>query len=283
MNPRPPSPAHEPWSDFAERWSRLGSPLRPCAEDLQRFHNVWLDSLPNGLPPQRLEILSLGVTPEFALYPWPAETRLTAIDASDEMIRHVWPGDTADRRSVRGDWLAMPFADTSFDLILNDAGLLLMAGPEKLRAAALELRRVLRPQGRIVLRHFSRVSPAEHPEEIVAAIEAGQLRNFNELKLRLLMAVEGEKGKAGDGVQLAEAYECFQRFFPDRARLARQLGCDPQTVDTIDAYRGREACYTFHSLDEMAQAFEGFSLTLGPAGHYSSAGRCPVLLLAPNP
>ncbi len=277
MNPSPSSPASEPWSAFARGWSRLGPPLRPGAEDLERFYRGWRDSLPNGLPGRRLEILSLGVTPEIALYQWAPDSRLTAIDASEEMIRQVWPGDTAERKAVHGDWLSMPVAAGAYDLVVNDAGLLLVAGAEKLRAAAAELRRVLRRDGRVVLRHFARVSPAEPLEAIAAAVTQGKLRNFNELKLRLLMAIES--GNAGGGVRLTEAHECFQRLFPDRARLADQLGCDPQTVATIDAYRGREARYTFHSLEEMAQAFEGFSLTLGPAGHYPSAERCPVLIL----
>lgn len=234
-----------------------------------------------GLPGRRLEILSLGVTPEIALYPWAPETHLTAIDASEEMIRQVWPGDTAERKAVQGDWLTMPVADGAYDLVVNDAGLLLVAGAEKLRAAAGELRRVLRPDGRVVLRHFARVSPAETLEGIAEEVAQGKLRNFNELKLRLLMAIEA--GNAGGGVRLAEAHECFQKLFPDRARLADQIGCDPRTVATVDAYRDREARYTFHSLEEMARAFEGFSLTLGPPGHYPSAERCPVLVLTPQP
>jgi SAM-dependent methyltransferase len=248
---------------------------------LQRFHRAWLDSLPHEIPQRRLDILSLGVTPEIAEYPWATDLRLTAIDASEEMIQKVWPGDNATRKAVLGDWLAMPFEEASMDLILNDAGLLLMAGAEKLRAAAEELRRVLRPDGRVVLRHFARVSPAESLEAIAEAAEHGKLSNFNELKLRLLMAIEA--GKAGTGVRLAEAHECFQRLFPDRARLASRLGCDPRTVATIDAYRGREARYTFHSLDEMAQAFDAFTLQVGPPGHYPAAERCPILVFTSKP
>jgi len=248
---------------------------------LRRFHRAWLDSLPHEIPQRRLDILSLGVTPEIADYPWASDLQLTAIDASEEMIQKVWPGDNATRKAVLGNWLALPFPEASFDLILNDAGLLLMAGAEKLRAAAEELRRVLRPDGRVVLRHFARVSPAESLDAIAEAAEHGKFSNFNELKLCLLMAIEA--GKAGAGVRLAEAHECFQQLFPDRAQLASRLGCDPRTVATIDAYRGREARYTFHSLDEMAQAFDAFTLQVGPPGHYPAAERCPVLVFTPKP
>lgn len=280
VNPSPSANASEPWSAHANGWSRLGPPLRPCAEDLERFYHAWRDSLPGGLPSRPLEILSLGVTPEIALYPWAAEMRLTAIDASLEMIGQVWPGDTAERRAMHGDWLAMPFPDASYDLILNDAGLLLVAGAGKLRAAAAELRRVLRPEGRIVLRHFVRGRAPETPEGLAAEVAAGRLRNFHELKLRLLLALEARQ--PGGGVRLTEAYACFAALFPDRARLAGQLGCDPRTVETIEAYRGRDARYTFHSLEEMAAAFEGFALTEGPAGHYPAAVHCPVLILTPR-
>jgi SAM-dependent methyltransferase len=240
-----------------------------------------MDSLPAGLPQRRIDILSLGVTPEIALHPWAANTCLTAIDASEEMIRLVWPGDNPVRRAVHGDWLQMPFTDASFDLILNDAGLLLMAGAEKLRAAADELRRVLRPDGRVVLRHFAQPSSSESLEALVLAVSQGKLRNFHELKLRLLMALEMET--PGTGIRLADAYDGFNLLFADRGLLARQLGCDPGIIATIDRYRRQEARYKFHSLAEMAEAFHGFVLTLGPDGHYPSAERCPVLALTPKP
>lgn len=239
-----------------------------------------MSTLPAGLPQRQIDILSLGVTPEIALHPWAPDAHLTAIDASEEMIRHVWPGDSPVRRVVHGDWLAMPFADESFDLILNDAGLLLMAGAGKLRAAADELRRVLRPDGRVILRHFMRPSTSESLDALVQAVAEGKLRNFHELKLRLLMALETVR--RGTGIGLAEAYDSFNRLFADRGRLARQLGCDPGIIRTIDRYRGQEARYTFHSLTEMAEAFHGFALTLGPEGHYPSAERCPVLAFTPK-
>jgi hypothetical protein len=117
-------------------------------------------------------------------------------------------------------------------------------------------------------------------DAIVRATEAGQLQNFHELKLRLLMAVESEN--PGAGVRLTDVYDCFQRTFPDRDLLANRLGCDLQTVSTIEAYRGRDTRYAFSSLDELAQAFDGFSLVPGPAGHYPAADLCPVFSLTPK-
>ncbi|MEP6673225.1 MAG: class I SAM-dependent methyltransferase [Chthoniobacter sp.] len=280
MNPHPPQPTGELWSTFASAWSRLGPPLRPCPEDLQRLHQAWTQSLPAGIPSRRLEILSLGVTPEIALFPWASDFHLTAIDASEGMIGSVWPGDAPNRRAVLGDWLEMPFPDASFDLVLTDTGLALVAGTGKLSAAGRELRRVLRQDGRAAMRHFARPSPPESLDSIAQAAGAGRLSNFHELKLRLLMAVEAEN--PGTAVRLADVYDRFQSLFSDRDLLARQLGCDHQIVSTIDAYRGRETLYAFPSLAELAVAFDAFHLAPGPAGHYPAAGCCPVFSLTPK-
>jgi len=245
------------------------------------MHQAWTDSLPAGIPGRRLEILSLGVTPEIALFPWAADFHLTAIDSSDEMIRTVWPGDGPDRKAVLGNWLRMPFAAASFDLVLSDAGLVMMVGAERLVALAREVRRLLRQDGRVVLRHVARPAQPESTDAIVQAIDSGQLQNFNELKLRLLMAVESRT--PGSGVRLSEVHACFERLFPDRALLASRLGCELRTVSMIDSYREQDASYAYHSLAEVARAFDDFLLVPGPPGQYPSAGCCPVFSLTPKP
>lgn len=245
------------------------------------MHQAWLQSFPTGSAPVRIDVLTLGVTPELAVFPWAAEVHLTAVDASAEMIQNVWPGDTANRKAVLGNWLEMPLPDASFDLILTDTGLALVTGEEKLRALGREFRRVLRKNGRAAMRHFARPSAPESLESIVRATETGQLRNFHELKLRLLMATEAEQ--KGHGVLLTDVYDCFQRLFPDRETLAKRLGCDLVTIATIEAYRGKDTRYAFSSLTELAHAFDGFSLVPGPSGSYPAAGICPVFSLTPKP
>ena len=238
-------------------------------------------ALPGGIPGRCIEVLSLGVTPEVALFPWAEKVSLRAIDASEEMIRTVWPGDGPERLAVLGNWLQTPFADGVFDLIVCDAGLTQLVGIASLTLLGREFRRLLRTDGRVVMRHFARPVRMESEQSVVDATEASQVGNFHELKLRLLMALESRKPKLG--VRLGEAWDCFERLFPDRAALAKRLGCDLQTVATIDAYRGREARYSFLSLGELAQAFAAFRLALGPAGHYPLAECCPVFSLTPQP
>jgi SAM-dependent methyltransferase len=271
----------EPWAAHARHWNRLGPPLRPSPEDLERLHDAWLQSLPGAVPERRIEILSLGVTPEIAAFPWADDFRLTAIDASDMMIQAVWPGDGPRRKAVHGDWLAMPFAAASFDLAVSDCGLAPLSAPGQLAALGRELRRVLRPAGRVVMRHLARPARPETVAAVVRAAGAGQLAGFHELKLRLLMALTGEH--PGSGVRLGDAWDCFASRFPDRGTLAARLGCPPEVIATIDAYRDRDARYIFPSLAELVQVFPGFILAAGPAGHYPFAECCPVFALTPAP
>lgn len=285
MKPAPDAGGHdglrtEPWAAHARHWNRLGPPLRPALEDLQRLQTAWLNSLtPVGLPARRVEILSLGVTPEIANFDWADNFSLTAADASEVMIRAVWPGDTPNRKAVQSSWLELPFADGSFDLVVSDGGLVPLAAPGQLAALGRELHRVLRPTGRAVMRHFIPPVPAETPADLVGTVTTGTIRSFHELKLRLVMALAEEQS----GVRLADVWECFQQLFPDREALAARLGCSLEIIATIDAYRRREARYIFPELAALARIFPRFSLAVGPAGHYPFAPCCPVFCLTPKP
>jgi SAM-dependent methyltransferase len=269
----------EPWAAHATNWSRLASPLRPCPEDLQRLKETWATSLPAGIPKRRIDVLMLGVTPELALYPWAEEISLHAVDSSEEMIRSVWPGDGPDRRAVLGDWQQMPFADASFDLVVCDAGLPLLVDLASLMAVGNEIRRLLKSNGRVVMRHFAPSPQMDTEGSLVAATEAGEIRNFHGLKLRLLIAMDAQT--SGRGVRVGDVWDCFERLFPDREALARRLGCDLQTIATIDNYRGRDGRYIFRSLAELARVFDSFRMVEGPAGHYPFAEYCPVFSLTP--
>jgi hypothetical protein len=114
---------------------------------------------------------------------------------------------------------------------------------------------------------------------VVAAVEAGEVHNFHGLKLRLLMALDART--SGQGVRLGDVWDCFQRLFPDRETLVQRLGCDLQTVATIDPCRGGDGRYSFRSLAEVARVFDSFRLVEGPSGGYPFAEYCPVFSLTP--
>jgi SAM-dependent methyltransferase len=272
--------AREPWEVLADHWSWLGPPLRPVPQDMERLQRAWLASLPPGLPDRALDILLLGVTPEVAQFPWCSRWTLTALDASPAMFRAVWPGDAPHRRGVLGDWLQTGFADAAIDLVLTDAGLVALGSLERVAALSRELRRVLRPGGRVVVRHFIRPVPAELAAALPAAARAGEIRNFNELKLRLLMTMPA--APTTGRVSLPATLAAFNGLFPDRAALAAQLGCAPEIVATIDAYGTRDDGYVFASQAELVQCCQEFELALGPPGEYPLAGCCPVFCLTPR-
>jgi SAM-dependent methyltransferase len=202
-----------------------------------------------------------------------------ALDASEDMIREVWPGDTVGRQAFRGDWLSMPFEDGSFDLVLSDCGLTPLVGAGLLETLGDEMRRVLRPEGRVVMRHFASGDWVAALPVLRVLAQKGQVVGFHEFKLRLLMAVDAELDE--EGVPLGYIWERFQQEFPDRRELARQLGVDATEVDTIDAYRGKMVRYAFPPVDQLARRFTGFEVRLGPAGRYGFAEACPVFSMIP--
>ena len=221
----------------------------------------------------------LGVTPELASHRWAPKFQLWAVDASEVMVNAVWPGDTDQRKALRGSWLNIPFADASFDLIVSDCGLTPLAEPGQVAALGQELRRLIRLDGRVVMRHFAQSANPQPVAQLVQLVESGKLRNFHELKLRFLLALAAILPT----VRLGDAWEKFQQHFPDRARLAEQLGCSLEIIATIDVYRERDGSYRFPTLAEVATQFSDFTLKTGPVATYPLAECCPVFTLTPKP
>lgn len=79
-------PQRSHWIEHAATWDHFGPPLRPHPLDMARVQAL-CDS--HGGHNQR--VLLLGVTPEYALLPWPTGTAFTAIDKCRDMIAKVWP------------------------------------------------------------------------------------------------------------------------------------------------------------------------------------------------
>jgi ubiquinone/menaquinone biosynthesis C-methylase UbiE len=107
----------------------------------------------------RGEVLEIAVGTGRNLAHYPAGARLTGIELSDEMLaiarrRATDLGIDADLR--RGDAQALEFADDSFDTVVITLALCTI--PDD-RGAVREVRRVLRPGGRLVLLEHVR-SPA---------------------------------------------------------------------------------------------------------------------------
>lgn len=254
-------PGH--WQNFASRWNRLGSPMRPCAEDVRNFQTA-LDDTPGNC-------LLLGVTPELA----DLSSQLTAIDNSPDMIRALWP---QAKRSVLGDWLDMPFEDASFDNIIGDGCPVLLAFPLQQERLFTEVARILRPGGKLILRAFVCAAQAESPQQVCHEARQGNIKGFHAFKWRLSMAIASQS--PDHTFQVSETLRTFDLEFPDRQQLGDVTGWDMQDIATLDLYRDSIALYSYPPLSELRKTFpKALVETALMYGHYELAERCPLLVL----
>lgn len=256
---------HNPhWQTFAARWNRLGSPLRPCAEDVANFRSA-LGDAPG-------HCLLLGVTPELA----DLAGQLTALDNSADMIRALW--SSTRRKALLGDWLAMPFENGSLDNVVGDGCPVLLSWPLQYEQLFAEVVRILRPEGKLLLRAFVGAETAESAEQVCAEALAGRMKSFHAFKWRLSMAIAGT---APDFTFcIAETLATFDRLLPDRQQLAAATGWRMQDIETIDFYRNSAARYSYPPLSALRRTLP---LELREAdvvyGSYELAERCPLLVL----
>jgi SAM-dependent methyltransferase len=233
-------------------------------------------------PGRPLRALILGVTPELATLPWPADTTLLAVDRSPDMIRAVWPsaGLPAGATAICGDWRSLPLGAGAVDLLAGDGASVVLAYPDELRALSAEARRVLAADGRLVLRAFVQPEAREDLAAVGAALRAGHLGSFHAFKWRLAMALQPSTER---GVRLADIWNACGDLCPDRAALAAATGWPLETIATLDAYRGVTATYAFPTLAELRAVLAADFLELAchtPA--YELGERCPTLVLAPR-
>ncbi len=262
----PSSTENKHWQDFAKKWNRLGSPLRPCAEDVENF------KLATGNDPGRC--LLLGVTPELA----ELSPTLTAIDNSAAMIGALWTSQRINHEAIHGDWLDLPFETASFDTIIGDGCLTLLSHPAQYERFFGQLHRVIAPGGKIALRLFVSPEQSESRELVCREALGGKIKSFHAFKWRLSMAIASES--ADHNLAVAETCATFDRLIPDRKLLASATGWHVEDIETIDVYRNSEARYSYPTLSQVRK-------TLHPAlketgllqGSYELAERCPILIL----
>lgn len=261
------SPADH-WPLHARRWSLVGPPLRPCAEDVAITQ---AEVAPLGDAP--VHALVLGVTPELVALRLPAGSTVTAIDRSPAMIASLFVA-APDRRALVGDWLSLPLPHASIDLVVGD-GVCSLLAVEDYGALAAELARVLRPGGRVVLRLFAAPARAETLDDVRAALPA--IGSFDVLKWRIAMALQ-TKARA---VRVRDIRDAFDRLVPDRAALAAATGWPREVIDHVDIYRDSPASYSFPTVDEVRAAFApALACTEVHTPRYELGERCPTLVLA---
>lgn len=275
-----PAAGGDHWQRHAAQWQHIGSPLRPVAEDLrvlEEFVRRWLDDRPGRSAPC---VLLLGVTPEVAGMRWPAGTSVYATDRSLAMIRTVWPAAApCAAGAVNTLWQCLPFPAASFDLVVGDGSFAMEAFPGGWVHLCAELRRVLRPAGRLVVRFYVRPAQAETPEQVCADLRAGRIGSFHAFKWRLAMSLYDTPGNS---IRIAEIWRRWHEESIAPAQLAEDRGWAIEEIATIDAYRDARATYAFPTLAELRALLSGAwreEACRVPA--YELGDRCPILLLAP--
>ncbi len=267
------------WRSIAGQWALLGSPLRPCEEDLRIFGDLLscTAGITGATPGTRAWLL--GVTSEIATARWLVDIDVVAAECVQAMIESAWPGNTARRWAICADWLQAPFPDKSFDLVIGDGCLTVLSYPDGLTALLASVHRCLRPDGRLMLRLFCLPEVAETPEAVMAALLAGEVGSVHAFKWRLAMAVQGASG--AHDVCPHDAWTVWNEPLWNARTAAEKLGWSPAQIGTIEYWRGTTARYTFMRFDQALEHLRraGFDLAAVRNGSYELAERCPVLLL----
>lgn len=270
-----PKVPRDHFSGIAPKWSDWGPPLRPSPDDCAVFQRV-VSTLNAGA-----SAVVLGLTPEIIECDWPADIRLTAVDHSRAMFDALWPAKNgpANARAVLGDWCSMPIPSASIDLVAGDGCFVLLDFPDAYAALTREVRRVLRPGGRFVIRVFLRPDRSETIADIALALAKGEIGSAHALKLRLLAAVHGASGHGSRLDDAWQAWSGMSTHLPERCFGVR--GWTPGEIGGIEWYRGMDARYYLPTLAELREAMhDGFTEVECAWGRHELADRCPTLVFA---
>jgi SAM-dependent methyltransferase len=266
------------WDRTASAWSQFEPPYLPVAEESAVIERVAAELAGEG---GRLNAVILGVTPQTAALAWPAGVCLTAFDNSAAMIAELWPapGTPAGAQAILADWSELPLGVGSVDLIAGDHSLGVLAWPQGPAKLLAELRRVLKPGGRFVLRSFLRPEQREDLDAIVGDLEAGRIRSAGIAKMRFI-AWRHDRGTEGISVQ--ELKDLFKRYVPDPDEAVRRYGWQRGPSD-IPTTEGNERRFVFPTLAELRDAIAPFFREIEcVTGSHELAERFPTMVLEPR-
>lgn len=262
------------WSNLANQWQQVGSPQRPCVEDVELlFKQAFQAPLTHvGL---------LGVTPELVDGPWPQGTRLQAFDRSAVMIQSHWnPKANTHATAHQAVWHDLPLESAALSLVIGDGCTTQFPDCNYYTSFFSEMRRVLNANGALVMRCFLRQGTPTDQKRLVQEAMSGNIENFGSLKWQLAMALTNPTTLQ---VEIQLIRQVFDELFPDRQLLAKQTGWALETINSIDAYSGDTTTYTFPSYQDFsALCNKYFDISSTTFGSYEMAKSCPILRLTPR-
>jgi SAM-dependent methyltransferase len=217
----------------------------------------------------------LGVTPELA----DMGDRTFAVDRSESALGSIWPGSTAARHAMRGDWQSVPCANGSLSAAIGDGSLNCLEYPSGYERIYAELARAVRPGGLIIIRVYVTPSACESIAHVRDATMTGTIRNVHALKWRLAMAICAKQ--VAPNVAVQEILRVFNREFPDRRALRRATGWTDDVVAQMDAYQDLPEVFSFPTSEQLLASVphEFAEPRLVAAGTYELAERCPLLVM----
>lgn len=262
------------WDDMAANWDKWGAPLRPSPEDLlivtnavKQWHKEFdLKTVTN--------VLLLGVTPEIAQITFPFSNTLIAVDKSQGMIDHVWPGDKGlKKKAVLGDWFNMPVPPKSQNIVLGD-GVFVFFNPSDMDKLAASIAGVMATDSTFIIRQFIAPSKGNSPGQVYRMLNEGEITNFHTLKFRTAMA---NQPSFAEGVAQKDIWNVLNR-------TETLLDFNKKMVDmdksTLGFYKDKEAKMYFPTLDEFQVILENyFQIVEVKTPTYDFGTCCPTFVL----
>ncbi|NES17535.1 MAG: class I SAM-dependent methyltransferase [Symploca sp. SIO3E6] len=268
------------WQSIAKLWDLIGSPSRPCDQDLAFIKEQSFPYL-ESLSPNISQAVMLGVTKEIALLSWPYNVSLLAIDRSPEMIDLVWPKTEVPKgKAILGDWKNLPCPDNSCDLVVGDCCFTLLDYPQSYQTVLQEVSRILKPQGLFIMRFFLRPDLSEDIETIFDELKAKAIGNIFVFRWRLAMALQNSPE---EGLPVHKIWQRWQQEVSNPDQLMEHLGWPTELLATITNYQNSSAVFTFPTLSEVRQIFLSyFDEVSCHFPSYELGERCPTLTFHPK-
>lgn len=252
---------------YFEVWKHLPPPLRPA--------RTVVELVERHIEDRDAPAFLMGVTPELSA----VTTDLTAMDYTPQMIRHIWPGDTAHRRALLGNWLDTKLPNASFRYGVGDGSFNMLDYPGDFDALWCELTRILRRRGRILCRVYLTPDRPGTMAQLRKAVMKGEIAGFPAFKWRLEMIMARESGNPN--VVKDDLYRMFIAQFPDRDELVRRTGWRREEIDTIDYYKGSAKAANFPTRAQlqatMPRSFAAVRFV--PTTGYELCECCPMLVI----
>ncbi len=138
---------------FWHLWRNLSFPHRPTRREI----DIYRDFIGEGVR-EEANVLILGATPELRDCAAELGMQPILVDRSYDMLygmlRFTKKAVPANETWLKADWLTVPLPEQSFDVVLGDLSLRQLA-PEWQGGLLLRIVQLLRPGGKLILRHHN--------------------------------------------------------------------------------------------------------------------------------